>query len=82
MRELLDREEGGPYLLNKGRALQRVAEECQACAQVSPGKAKIRPRIRPRGHRPSAHWELDFTEVKPRTYRYRYLLVFVDTFSR
>ncbi|XP_036031513.1 LOW QUALITY PROTEIN: uncharacterized protein LOC118574701, partial [Onychomys torridus] len=34
-----------------------------------------------RAHRPGTHWEIDFTEVKPRLYGYRYLLVFVDTFS-
>jgi hypothetical protein len=26
-------------------------------------------------------WELDFTEVKPGRYGYRYLLVLIDTFS-
>ena len=34
-----------------------------------------------RGDRPGAYWEVDFTEVKPGKYGYRYLLVFVDTFS-
>uniref|UniRef100_A0A8I5N7B4 Uncharacterized protein n=1 Tax=Papio anubis TaxID=9555 RepID=A0A8I5N7B4_PAPAN len=34
-----------------------------------------------RGTRPGIYWEVDFTEVKPGKYRYRYLLVFVDTFS-
>lgn len=28
-----------------------------------------------------AHWEMDFTEVKPGKDSYRYLLVLVDTFS-
>ena len=29
-----------------------------------------------------AYWKVDFTEIKPRKYSYKYLLVFVDTFSR
>ncbi|CAK7319389.1 Gag-Pol polyprotein [Vulpes lagopus] len=33
------------------------------------------------GDRPGAYWEVDFTEIKPGKYGYRYLLVFVDTFS-
>ncbi|KAL6084130.1 hypothetical protein STEG23_032496 [Scotinomys teguina] len=37
--------------------------------------------LRLRGHWPGIHWETDFTEVKPGLYGYRYLLVFVDTFS-
>ncbi|XP_040325361.1 uncharacterized protein LOC121026634 isoform X1 [Herpailurus yagouaroundi] len=36
---------------------------------------------RKRGTIPGAHWEVDFTEVKPDKYGYKYLLVFVDTFS-
>ena len=31
--------------------------------------------------RPGQHWEIDFTEVRPGKYGYRYLLVLVDTFS-
>ncbi|KAB0340131.1 hypothetical protein FD754_023382, partial [Muntiacus muntjak] len=34
-----------------------------------------------RGEEPGQHWEIDFTEVRPGKYRYRYLLVLVDTFS-
>lgn len=34
-----------------------------------------------RGDHPGAYWEVDFTQVKPGKYGYRYLLVFVDTFS-
>ena len=33
-----------------------------------------------RGEKPGQHWEIDFTEVRPGKYRYRYLLVLVDTF--
>lgn len=34
-----------------------------------------------RGKKPEAYWEIDFTEMKPGKYGYKYLLVFVDTFS-
>ena len=34
-----------------------------------------------RGEEPGQHWEIDFTEVRPGKYGYRYLLVLVVTFS-
>ena len=34
-----------------------------------------------RREEPGQHWEIDFTEVRPGKYGYRYLLVLVDTFS-
>jgi len=58
-----------------------VTESCRACAQVNPGKAKIEQGVRPGGHRPGTHWEIDFTEIKPGMYGHKYLLVFIDTFS-
>lgn len=36
---------------------------------------------RERGTQPGANWEISFTEVKPGLYGYKYLLVFIDTFS-
>ena len=36
---------------------------------------------RERGRAPGRNWEIDFTEIKPEKYRYKYLLVIVDTFS-
>nr|XP_038936440.1 protein NYNRIN-like [Rattus norvegicus] len=81
MRTLLEREEVGLYLLGQGQALREATENCKACAQVNPGKVKNGIGTRPRGHRPGIHWEIDFTEIRPGMYGYRYLLVFVDTFS-
>lgn len=81
MKALLDREGGIYYLLGRDNILQQVMDSCQACAQVNAGKAKLGTGVRMRGHRPGAHWEVDFTEVKPGLYGYKYLLVFVDTFS-
>ena len=37
--------------------------------------------MRYQGEKPGQHWEVDFTEVRPGKYGYRYLLVLVDTFS-
>jgi hypothetical protein len=36
---------------------------------------------RPRGEQPGVYWEVNFTEVKPGKYGYKYLLVLVNTFS-
>lgn len=34
-----------------------------------------------RGGSPGEQWEVDFTEIKPTAAGYKYLLVFIDTFS-
>ena len=47
---------------------------------MKPGKGQ-HTGMRYRGERPRQHWEVDFTEVRPGKYGYRYLLVLVDTFS-
>lgn len=81
MKMLLDREESSKYLLGREMILQDVVDKCQACAQVNAGKAAVGRGVRVRGHRPGVHWEIDFTEIKPGQYGYKYLLVFIDTFS-
>lgn len=81
IKTLLDREEINLCFLNRDKAIQKVTESCKACAQVNPGRTMIGQGVRPRGHRPDIHWEIDFTEIKPGIYGYKYLLVFVDTFS-
>lgn len=67
--------------LKMTKAIQKVTESYKACAQVNLGRTMIGQGVRPRGHRPNIHWEIDFTEIKPGIYGYKYLLVFVDTFS-
>ena len=47
---------------------------------MRPGKGQ-HTGVRYRGERLGQHWEIDFTEVRPGKYGYRYLLVLVDTFS-
>lgn len=39
------------------------------------------PGTRVKGIPPGTYWELDFTEIKPSEFGYKYLLVFIDTFS-
>lgn len=68
MKTLLEQEEVGFHLLRQDQALREVTENCKACAQVNPGKAKNGTGARPRGHRPGTHWEIDFTEIRPGMY--------------
>lgn len=81
MKALLERDEMGKYFPNRDSLLQQVVNSCRACAQVNPGKAKIGQEVRLRGYRPGNHWEINFAEIKPGMYGYKYFLVFVDTFS-
>ncbi|XP_037382666.1 uncharacterized protein LOC119258442, partial [Talpa occidentalis] len=61
--------------------VRQVVASCQSCAMVNATKTTGEPGMRPRGTRPGVHWEIDFTEVRPGKFGYRYLLVLVDTFS-
>ena len=58
-----------------------VVKHCVPCQLVNANPSRIPPGKRLRGSHPGAHWEVDFTEVKPAKYGNKYLLVFVDTFS-
>ena len=42
---------------------------------------RLHTGTRYRGEEPGQHGEIDFTEVRPGKYGYRYLLVLVETFS-
>ncbi|XP_040593001.1 LOW QUALITY PROTEIN: uncharacterized protein LOC121136516, partial [Mesocricetus auratus] len=81
MRELLAREENTRHLLGIEEIINQVTEQCDACARVNMTRLKLPMGTRARGHRPGVHWEIDFTEIRPGKYGYKYLLVFVDTFS-
>ena len=54
---------------------------CHACQLTNATTHGSNPGTRLRGDRPGTYWEVDFTEVRPGKYGYKYLLVFVDTFS-
>ncbi|KAK1346710.1 hypothetical protein QTO34_000570 [Cnephaeus nilssonii] len=77
--ELLGREYYIPELHKMARD---IARRCLICAQVNPGPPiTAPPGTRFRGSSPGEHWEVDFTELPSGLGGYRYLLVFVDTFS-
>ena len=65
-----------------GKETKETVEKCVSCAQVNQGaNRKVSEAKRDRGTEPGRFWEVDFTEIKPGKYGYKYLLVFVDTFS-
>lgn len=62
--------------------IEQIVASCHACQLSNAIAHGSNPGTQLRGDRPGAYWEVDFTEVKPGKYGYRYLLVFVDTFLR
>ncbi|XP_058515914.1 uncharacterized protein LOC131479421, partial [Ochotona princeps] len=81
MLALLTKEECPFHILRLPGLVQETVDLCKPCAQVNAERLKLPPGARARGHRPGMCWEVDFTEVRPGMYGYKYLLVFVDTFS-
>lgn len=61
--------------------IEQIVASCHACQLTNATAHGSNPGTRLRGDHPGAYWEVDFTEVKPGKYGYRYLLVFVDTLS-
>ena len=59
---------------------REIVEKCKLCQQVNVYTAKNKQGKRPREEWLVVYW-FNFTEVKPGKYGYKYLLVFVDTFS-
>ncbi|XP_060222450.1 protein NYNRIN-like isoform X1 [Meriones unguiculatus] len=64
------------------KTIDDIVTNCKACQLTNATNQSQHPGTRLRGKRPGAYWEVDFTEIKPGKYGYKYLLVFVDTFSR
>ena len=60
--------------------VKNIVHACKARQQMRPEKGQ-HAGLRYWGEGPGQHWEIDFTEVRPGKYGYRYLLVLVDTFS-
>ena len=65
-----------------------IVSNCKACQLMNAVPHPANQGIREQGTRPGAYFtevkdfqEVDFTEVKPGKYGYKYLLVFIDTFS-
>lgn len=61
--------------------IEQIVASCSACQLTNATAHGSNPGTRLQGDRPGASWEVDFTEVKPGKYGYRYLLLFADTFS-
>ncbi|XP_048972456.1 uncharacterized protein LOC118350339 isoform X4 [Canis lupus dingo] len=61
--------------------IEQIVASCQACQLTNATSHGSNPGTQLQGDRPGAYWEVDFMEVKPGKYGYRYLLVFIDTFS-
>ena len=61
--------------------IEQIVASCHSCQLTNATAHGSNPGTWLRGDRPGAYWEVDFTEVKPGKYGYRYLLGFVDTFS-
>lgn len=79
LRELIS---GFPLKIRQASHLiDKIVMECKACQLVNVQKAKGEKGTRMRGTRPGTYWEIDFTEIKPGKYGYKYLLVLVDTFQ-
>lgn len=61
---------------------KQVSTWCHICTQVNPGLSKgIHQETRLLRQAPGEHWELDFTEVSLVTFGFKYLLMFINTFS-
>uniref|UniRef100_A0A8C9DWT4 Uncharacterized protein n=2 Tax=Phocoena sinus TaxID=42100 RepID=A0A8C9DWT4_PHOSS len=71
----------GLKIKNVSEKTERLVAGCAVCQLHNANTHPPTAGIRERGNQPGAYWEVDFTEVKPGKYGYRYLLVFIDTFS-
>ncbi|XP_023601033.1 uncharacterized protein LOC111823511 [Myotis lucifugus] len=61
--------------------IDQVVSACKTCQLTNARVGSNKEGTRLRGTKPGAQWEVDFTEIKPGKYGYKYLLVFIDTFS-
>ncbi|XP_029779157.1 uncharacterized protein LOC115278806 [Suricata suricatta] len=66
---------------DKFKEIEKMTSTCSACQLQNAYPHPTSEGAHERGAIPGAYWEVDFTEVKPTKYGYKYLLVFIDTFS-
>ena len=71
----------GLKIRNVSNKVDQVVTKCTVCQLNNASSNPQTTGVRQRGSRLGTYWEVDFTEVKPGKYGYKYLLVFVDTFS-
>ncbi|XP_051846643.1 uncharacterized protein LOC127557326 [Antechinus flavipes] len=71
-----------PTIKDVSQLIRSYIYRCNTCARVNMKRIiEARVGIRLKGQIPGERWEVDYTEVQPSTAGYKYLLVFVDTFS-
>lgn len=61
--------------------IEQIVSHCKACQMTNAACSSAHPGTKLRGTKPGAYWETDFTEIKKGSFGYKYLLVFIDTFS-
>ena len=61
--------------------IKNSVSSCKACQLSNTHNTAKHPGSRLWDKRLAAYWDVDFTEIKLEKYGYKYLLVFVDTFS-
>jgi hypothetical protein len=61
--------------------IAKIVKNCKACQLTNVVDNKKNPSTRYWSIKPGIYWEMDFLEIKPGEFRYKYLLVFIDTFS-
>ena len=66
------------------RTVQRIIQACQICAKNNPKTehTPVKNGIQYKELCPLKDWQVDFTQVPKTTGNFKFLLVFVDTFSR
>jgi transposase InsO family protein len=75
-------ESGGLWFPHQTAQVQKIVDQCAGCQAMKPSKkGLLHTGTRVWGRAPGRSWEVDFTEVKPERYGYKYLLVLIDTFS-
>ena len=61
---------------------ENIVSSCKVCESSNTPNTAKHPGSCLQGKRLGKYWEVDCTEIKREKYGYRYLLVFLDTFSR
>ncbi|KAF6109588.1 hypothetical protein HJG60_010848 [Phyllostomus discolor] len=70
----------GSYLQ---RTVHRISQACQICPQNNPKTVRVpmEKGVQYKGMCPFKDWQVDFTQMSKMKGNFRFLLVFVDTFS-
>ena len=69
------------YIPGLKQLVEQIIHNGMPCQKVNACRGKADPHKRPWGDKPGTYSEVDFTDIKPGKYGYKYLLVFIDTFS-